>query len=81
MTRLAAGDPAGAEADLRQVVERSPDRVAALNGLASALLARGALDEAERLSRRVLDLAPADPVAARTLGEIGARRGARGGGQ
>jgi Flp pilus assembly protein TadD len=59
------------------VVEALPEHVLALNGLAAALMSRGELAEAERLSRRVLELAPADPVAARTLGEIERRRGAR----
>lgn len=76
MTRLAAGDPAGAEADLSRVVEARPEHVAALNGLAAALVSRGELAEAERLSRRVLELAPADPVAARTLRRIEERRNA-----
>lgn len=74
MTRLAAGDPAGAEADLRRVIEARPEQIPALNGLAAALLARGELAEAGRLSRRVLELAPADPVAARTLRQIEERR-------
>lgn len=76
MTRLAAGDPAGAEADLRRVVEERPRNLPAINGLAKALMSRGELDEAERLSREALEMAPADPVAAGTLTEIEKRRAA-----
>lgn len=74
MTRLAAGDPAGAEPDLRRALELAPDQVPAMNGLATLLMARGDLAEAERLSRRVLELAPGNPLATRNLEEIEVRK-------
>jgi len=73
--RLATGEPARAEADLRRVLQLAPDHLPAMNGLAAALMARGELDEAERLSRRVLELAPGDATATANLRRIEGRRG------
>jgi putative thioredoxin len=49
---LRNGDVPGAEREYRAILERSPNDPAAIVGLATILLARGARDEAERLLER-----------------------------
>ncbi len=53
---LRKGDVAGAEREYRAILEKSPNDPAAIVGLATILLSRGAREEAERL----LDRAPGD---------------------
>lgn len=53
---LRKGDVAGAEREYRAILEKSPNDPAAIVGLATILLSRGAREEAERL----LDRAPTD---------------------
>ncbi|MEQ8602790.1 MAG: PA2778 family cysteine peptidase [Marivibrio sp.] len=72
---FAQGDLAGAEKALREAVARSPSSDAALNNLAYVRFRQGALEDAEELARRAIDLDGPNREAAReTLAEIRAAR-------
>lgn len=72
VAKLAAGDRAGAEADLRQTLEAAPGHVAALNDLAVILMVRGDKAEARRLLERVLEEHPEDELARGNLQRLDA---------
>lgn len=65
--RMARGDTAGAEADLRQALTMRPDHPAAMNDLAVLLMTRKQFGEAKKLLERVLALNPQDALAAQNL--------------
>jgi tetratricopeptide (TPR) repeat protein len=66
MVRLAAGDAAGAEADLRHALAIAPNHLGAGNGLALALVALDRPAEAAAVLDRVLARWPDDALARRT---------------
>ncbi len=66
-TRLASGDPAGAEALLRHAMSIAPDWTPTLTMLGELLLNAGRCDEAEPLLRRAAAATTADPRAALVL--------------
>ncbi|HEX9730617.1 MAG TPA: tetratricopeptide repeat protein [Thermoanaerobaculia bacterium] len=72
VAKLAAGDRAGAEADLRRTLEVAGGHVAAMNDLAVILMVRGEGEEARRLLGRVLELRPDDATARRNLERLDA---------
>lgn len=74
-TAYAQRDLEAAEQALRAAVQAHPASDVALNNLAHVLMERDALDEAESLAQRAVDLAgPQAAVAQATLTEIRARR-------
>ncbi len=70
-------DPAAAVAELRRAVARDRDNLAALRNLARGLAALGRFDEAVRVARRALALAPESPDLHTSAGVIEAARGER----
>ncbi|HXT21021.1 MAG TPA: tetratricopeptide repeat protein, partial [Thermoanaerobaculia bacterium] len=64
---LLDGDAAGAERELRRVLELSPRHVRAMNDLAVLLRDAGRVDEAAELLRRALAIDPAQETARRNL--------------
>lgn len=71
------GDAGAAGARYRQVLAINPRQIVALNNLAGLLARKGrpGLDEALALATRAVELAPANPDLADTLGWIQAQRG------
>jgi predicted O-linked N-acetylglucosamine transferase (SPINDLY family) len=70
-----AGRSDQAEALFRQVLQRDPDQVAALNNLGTLLLLRGELAEAQTLLERAIRLRPDHALAHNNLGSVWLRRG------
>jgi tetratricopeptide (TPR) repeat protein len=68
--RLRAGDAAAASAAFATALESHPDSVSALVGAGSAAFRAGRGDEALRLYRRALGVAPTDPLVRRRVGEL-----------
>ncbi|MCP4656398.1 MAG: tetratricopeptide repeat protein [bacterium] len=73
MVKLALRDLAGAEADLRRVLEAAPEHLATMNGLALLLMQRGENAEAKALLERLLEVWPNDEMAARNLERLRTR--------
>lgn len=70
------GNPAGLEADLRQIIQREPDNAMALNALGYTLADRNErLDEALQLIERAHELKPDDPAILDSLGWVHYRLG------
>ena len=65
--RMALRQLPGAEQDFRQVLQRKPDHVAAMNDLAVLLMSTGRKEEARALLRKVLEIKPGDATAAANL--------------
>ena len=74
-SRLAAGDGAGAEAELLRALELVPDDAEAGGLLSWALLAQERLDDATEVAERVLALHPHSALARVGLGHACLRRG------
>jgi tetratricopeptide (TPR) repeat protein len=74
--RMAAGRGRGNEAlhEIQEATELEP-KSASLHAEAAGLLAQiGRRDDAERLARKALELAPKEPIALRTLADLAAAR-------
>lgn len=70
------GNPAGLEADLRQIIELEPDNAMALNALGYTLADRNEqLDEALQLVQQALEIKPEDPAILDSLGWVYYRLG------
>ncbi len=72
---LFRGELATAARELRTVLDRDPDNLAATVGLAKALAAQARFDEGGALARRALELAPGDPDLHTSLGLLESARG------
>lgn len=70
MVKLGLKDFAGAEADLRRVLEQVPDHLGGLNGLAMALMLSDREDEAVQVLERLLRRWPEDELAQRNLAKL-----------
>ena len=70
-----SGDPEGAVASLRKMLERKPDDVEALLGLVDAYLLAGKAGEAEQAARRALAASPSYWAVHNKLGVVLASRG------
>ena len=69
LARLQSGDPKGAEAGCKDILEKQPGHPDALHLLGCARLQRGRPEEAIRLMRRAIDNAPVVPLYHENLAE------------
>ena len=68
--RMATGELAAAEADLRRALERDPGYLPALSDLAILLASQERFEEAREAARRILDLEPGHPGAQALLARL-----------
>ena len=75
LTWLGRGSHAAAEADFRKALADNPDHLAAMNGLALALIEQRRIDEARDVLAGAIERWPNDPVARGMLARLGAADG------